>query len=128
PEDSLMNALVTEFPFTLKLGYADENGDLHREGMMRLATAGDEILPLRDPRVQQNDSYLSVIVLSRVITRLGSLPAINTKVVESLFAADFAMLQDMYNRVNERGVNTIAATCPKCGANVEMEADQPRGK
>ena len=71
-----MTALITEFPFVLKLGYADENGDLHKEGTMRLATAADEILPLRDSRVQQNQSYLSIILLSRVVTRLGTLPTV----------------------------------------------------
>jgi len=123
-----MNPLVTEFPFTLPLGYADPDGNLHKEGVMRLATAGDELLPLRDPRVQSNPGYLSVIVLARVITRLGTLQAITTKVIEDLFAADFAMLQDMYNRINERGTNTLPASCPKCGHAFEMEVDPPRGR
>lgn len=122
-----MTALITEFPFTLKLGYADENGDLHKEGTMRLATAGDEILPLRDPRVQQNPSYLSVILLSRVVTRLGSLPMVTPKVIENLFAADFTMLQDMYNRINERGRDTYDAVCPKCNHAFETEVDSARG-
>jgi len=96
-----MNKFITEFPFVLRLGYADENGDLHKEGTMRLATAGDEILPVRDAKVEQNASYLSVILLSRVVTRLGTLPMITPKVIEGLFAADFAQLQEMYNRINE---------------------------
>ena len=74
---------------------------------MRLATAADEILPLRDPRVQQNEAYLTVIVLSRVIVRLGSLSDIHTGVIEGLFAADLAYLQRLYERFNadddERG-------------------------
>lgn len=122
-----MTALITEFPFTLKLGYADESGDLHKEGTMRLATAGDEILPLRDPRVQQNPSYLSVILLSRVVTRLGSLPVVSPKVIENMFAADFTMLQDMYNRINERGRNTLDTVCPKCSHAFETEMDSSRG-
>ncbi|MBX5483937.1 MAG: hypothetical protein IRZ16_19105 [Myxococcaceae bacterium] len=120
-----MPALITEFPFTLKLGYADENGDLHREGTMRLATAADEILPMRDARVQQNPAYLPVILLSRVITRLGTLPMVSPKVLENLFAVDFAYLQAMYNRINERGMNTIAATCPKCSHAFELDPDPP---
>jgi hypothetical protein len=121
-----MTALITEFPFVLKLGYADENGDLHREGTMRLATAADEILPLRDSRVQQNQSYLSIILLSRVVTRLGTLPTVTPKVIEGLFAADFAALQEMYNRINERGRNAVEVLCPKCNHAFELEVDASR--
>lgn len=96
-----MSAISTEFEFTLPIGYRDGDGTLHREGVMRLATAADEILPLRDHRVQNNPAYLSVIVLSRVVTRLGSLDMINTKVIEDLFSADFNFLQKVYNRINE---------------------------
>lgn len=90
----------TEFEFTLPCGYLDEDGTLHRDGTMRRATAADEILPLKDPRVQKNEAYLIVILLSRVITRLGGVPAINPKVVENLFATDLAFLQNLYNRIN----------------------------
>jgi hypothetical protein len=90
----------TEFEFTLPCGFLDEDGTLHREGVMRRATAADEILPLKDPRVQKNEAYLVVILLSRVVTRLGSLDAINPKVVEALFATDLAFLQNLYNRIN----------------------------
>ncbi|HEX8831609.1 MAG TPA: hypothetical protein VF705_10605, partial [Longimicrobium sp.] len=86
--------LQTEFPFTLPCGYADREGTLHREGVMRLATANDEIAPLRDPRVQANPGYLVVILLARVVTRLGTLPQVNPGVVEGLFAADLAYLQE----------------------------------
>ncbi|MFN8524435.1 MAG: phage tail assembly protein [Chloroflexota bacterium] len=106
--------LQTEFPFTLPRGYVDAEGTLHREGTMRLATAADEILPLRDPRVQGNSAYLVVIVLSRVITQLGGLTDINPRVIEGLFASDLAYLQDLYNRVNGDGSTTVAATCPRC--------------
>ena len=96
-----MSAIQTEFTFTLPLGYADpKTGELHKEGVMRLATAADEILPLKDPRVEGNPAYLSIIILTRVITRLGSLPLINTDVIEGIYASDFAFLQDMYNRIN----------------------------
>ena len=108
--------LQTEFPFTLPKGYVDPDGNLHREGMMRLATAADEILPLKDPRVKSNPNYLVVIVLSRVLTRLGSLSTddINPKVIEGIFASDLAYLQDLYNQINANGATTLKAVCPKC--------------
>jgi hypothetical protein len=90
----------TEVEFTLPKGYVDDEGALHRDGVMRLATAADEILPLKDPRVQQNPAYLTIIVLARVITRLGSVPSINTKVIEGLFASDLSHLQALYERLN----------------------------
>src|SRR5262245_29671229 len=90
----------TEIDFELPKGYLDDSGMLHRHGTMRLATAADEILPLRDPRVQQNEAYLAVIVLSRVITRLGSLGDIHPGVIEGLFASDLGYLQRLYERFN----------------------------
>jgi hypothetical protein len=90
----------TEIEFELPKGYLDETGMLHRHGTMRLATAADEILPLRDPRVQQNEAYFVVIVLSRVITRLGSLADIHTGVIEGLYASDLAFLQRLYDKLN----------------------------
>jgi hypothetical protein len=91
----------TEVEFTLPKGYLDPDGNLHRHGIMRLATAADEILPLRDPRVQQNQAYLAVIVLARVITRLGDVPAMDTHVIENLYASDLDYLQRLYERLNE---------------------------
>ena len=96
-----MSVFVTEHEFTLPLGYRDADGGLHRQGVMRLATAADEILPLKDHRVQANPAYLNVIVLSRVLVRLGSLDMINTKVIEDLFTVDFNFLQGLYNRINQ---------------------------
>lgn len=93
-------AFQTEVEFTLPKGYVDSDGMLHRAGVMRLATAADEILPLKDPRVQQNPAYLTIIVLSRVITRLGSLPDVNTKIIEGLFASDLNYLQQLYEQLN----------------------------
>ncbi len=95
-----MSIIDTEFPFTLPVGYHDADGTLHKNGVMRLATAGDEILPLKDPRVQANPAYLTVIVLSRVIVRLGTLDMINTKVIEDLYSKDYIFLQALYNRIN----------------------------
>lgn len=93
-------SLRTEFPFTLPKGYVDEHGTLHREGVMRLATARDELEPQRDARVRDNEAYATVIVLARVITQLGSVSRVTTKIVEDLFVSDFAYLQDFYRVVN----------------------------
>ncbi len=111
----------TEYEFTLPLGYADAEGNLHRDGVMRLATAADEILPLKDPRVQSNEAYLIVILLSRVVTRLGSVSLVTPKVIEGLYAADLAYLQELYNRINRDGRASLAAVCPKCEAHFEVE-------
>ncbi len=93
-------SLATEFEFTLPKGYLDGEGNVHRTGVMRLATARDEIEPMRDPRVAQNDAYLSVAILARVVTELGTLPEVTTRTIEGLFAADIAYLQDFYGIVN----------------------------
>lgn len=93
-------SLQTEFRFTLPKGFVDDDGTLHRQGTMRLATARDEIEPLRDARVKDNEAYLTVIVLSRVITELGTVPQVTPKTVEGLFAADLAYLQDFYQVIN----------------------------
>ena len=113
--------LQTEFPFTLPRGYLDAEGNLHREGVMRLATAFDEIAPMKDPRVQSNPGYLVIILLSRVVTRLGALEHLNPKVVEGLFAGDLAFLQDLYRRVNEHGHNRVPVSCPHCQGEFEVE-------
>lgn len=116
-----MGVLETKFEIILPMGYVDESGTLHKEGTMRLATAADEILPMKDPRVQQNPAYLSVILLSRVVTRLGDLKMITPKVIEGLFAGDFAYLQEMYNRINQNGSNVTKAVCPKCEHKFDVE-------
>jgi hypothetical protein len=96
-------SIQTEFAFTLPRGYLDEAGTLHRDGVMRLATARDEIEPLRDARVKENEAYLTVIVLSRTITTLGSIPRMTPKIIEGLFSSDLAYLQDFYTRINFGG-------------------------
>jgi hypothetical protein len=106
--------LRTEHDFTLPMGFLDKEGSLHREGVMRLATAADEILPLKDPRVQKNPAYLSVILLSRVITRLGGVDPITPNVIEGLFAADLAYLQALYNEINRLDEERGIVTCPQC--------------
>lgn len=117
----------TEIPFTLPLGYVDGEGTLHREGVMRLATAFDEIAPLKDPRVQSNPAYALIILLSRVIEKLGTVEHINPKMIEQLFAADLAHLQDLYRRVNENGNNRIRTQCPHCEREFDVELDSPGG-
>jgi hypothetical protein len=116
-----VSGLQTEFEFTLPVGYMDQTGAVHKSGAMRLATAADEILPLRDPRVVNNQAYLVIVLLSRVITRLGPLTSINPTLVERLFSADLAFLQDFYRRINEVGHTRIAVTCPNCDAKFEVE-------
>jgi hypothetical protein len=113
----------TEFPFELPLGYVDGEGALHREGVMRRATAADEILPLRDPRVEKNQAYLVVILLSRVVTRLGGVAQITPKLIEELFSTDLAYLQDLYNRINTAEPERIATTCPACQHGFTVEVD-----
>jgi hypothetical protein len=116
-----MNPLQTEFPFTLPFGYQDGDGTLHRDGVMRLARASDEIEPQRDHRVRSNEAYLIVILLSRVITRLGSVTQITPKVIEDLYARDLAFLQEFYNEVNRTGAPRVPASCPECEHDFELE-------
>jgi hypothetical protein len=106
--------LRTEFAFVLPRGYVDENGTVHKEGVMRLATARDEIVPQRDPRVRENEAYLTVILLARVVTCLGSISQITPATIEGLFASDLAFLQDLYRRINQEGHTHAAVTCPQC--------------
>jgi hypothetical protein len=118
-------ALQTEFEFTLPRGYVDRDGNLHKQGTMRLATAADEILPLKDMRVKSNQAYLVVVLLSRVITKLGNLRDINTGVVEGLFSADLSYLQEFYRQINENGSSCRLATCPECNHSFEVDIGSP---
>ena len=106
--------LRTEFDFVLPRGYVDSAGTVHRTGVMRLATARDELVPLRDDRVRENPAYLSVVLLARVIVRIGTVTDAHAGVVEDLFASDLAFLQDLYRRVNAEGHTRAAVTCPSC--------------
>jgi hypothetical protein len=119
------SGFATEYPFTLPLGYLDAEGTLHRDGVMRLATAADEILPMKDPRVRALPTYLIVILLARVTVRLGTLPEVNPAVIEGLFSRDLTHLQELYNRVNGLSSPVLAVTCPHCEAAFEMEAPLP---
>src|SRR5262245_27431768 len=116
-----MIGLQTEFGFTLPRGYVDQEGNLQRSGVMRLATAMDEIIPLQDRRVRENQAYLVIILLSRVVVRLGTLSSIDTSVIENLFAADLAYLQALYRRINEEGTSLIPVTCPTCQTKFEVD-------
>jgi hypothetical protein len=113
--------LRTEFPFMLPRGYVDESGTVHRSGVMRLATARDELVPLRDDRVRENPAYLSVVLLARVVTRLGMIEDIHAGIVEDLFASDLAFLQDLYKRVNAEGHTRAAVTCPACQHDFDID-------
>ena len=106
--------LRTEFPFVLPRGYVDASGTVHRTGVMRLATARDELVPLRDDRVRENPAYLSVVLLARVITRIGTIEDVHAGMVEEMFASDLAFLQDLYKRINAEGHTRAAVTCPAC--------------
>ena len=114
-------SLQTEFEFTLPLGYVDREGNLHKQGSMRLATAMDEITPLNDMRVQDNEAYMVIVLLARVITRLGSLRQVNTSVIENHFAADLAYLQEFYRQINENGRTRLPITCPHCSEAFEVD-------
>jgi hypothetical protein len=117
----------TEFAFTLPRGLVAADGTVHREGRMRLATALDEIEPIKDPRVRANPGYLVVILLARVITQLGSLDYVNTNVVENLYAADLAHLQELYQRINLTGDSRFQVACPHCAGEFEVETAAPGG-
>ena len=121
--------LRTEYPFTLPRGYVDETGRVHRDGVMRLATARDEITTQNDQRAKQNPAYLTVLLLERTVTSLGDVPVVDTFLVESLFASDLAFLQDLYRRINADGHTEVAVSCPHCGGDfaVDVAGDSPGG-
>jgi hypothetical protein len=120
-------AFRTEFPFILPRGYVDPtNGTVYKHGVMRLATAKDEIVPLQDYRVQSNRAYLVILLLSRVITKLGELRSVDTDVIENLFSADLAYLQEFYRKINEEGSAKVHAACPSC--KTEFDIDMVTGQ
>jgi hypothetical protein len=121
--------LRTEFAFELPVGYLDDAGELHKHGTMRLARARDEIAPLRDPRVRDNEAYLTVLLLARTVTRIGSITSINAAVIENLFTPDLAFLQDLYRRVNSEGHTKATVSCPSCHTDftVDLAGGAPGG-
>jgi hypothetical protein len=121
--------LATQFPFVLPRGFVDEHGTVHREGVIRLATARDEIVPQTDPRVRQNPAYLTVVLLERTVVKLGTLSEVDAFVIENLFASDLAFLQDLYRRINSEGHTEADVKCPSCGNefSVDIAGDSPGG-
>ena len=119
--------LLTRVDFELPTGYVDGTGTVHRRGVMRLATARDEILPLRDPRVRDNPAYLSVLLISRVVERIGEVEVVTPGVVEGLFAGDLDHLQQLYSRLNRSGDGVVDVRCPGCGEEfaVDLAAGAP---
>ena len=114
-------ALRTEFGFLLPRGYIDSAGTVHRDGVMRLATARDELVSQRDDRVREDPSYLTVVLISRVVSRLGGIEDVHAGVVENMFASDLAFLQDLYRRINQDGHTRAGVTCPECGCDFAVD-------
>ncbi|MBT2448962.1 hypothetical protein J7F03_18045 [Streptomyces sp. ISL-43] len=114
-------SMRTEFAFELPRGYVDGAGQVHRTGVMRLATARDELVPLRDDRVRENPAYLSVVLLGRVVERIGAVTDVHAGVIEDLFASDLAFLQDFYRRINAEGHTRAQVTCPSCGTDIAVD-------
>ncbi|MFC5804560.1 zinc-ribbon domain-containing protein [Streptomyces formicae] len=121
PRREEQHGLRTEFEFELPRGYVDEAGTVHRHGAMRLATARDELRPQIDLRVKENPAYLSVVLLSQVITRIGTITDVHAGIVERMYATDVAFLQDFYRRVNSEGHTRAAVTCPHCEGGFEVD-------
>jgi hypothetical protein len=128
PRRTASESFQTEFSFTLPRGFVDRNGGVHREGAMRLATARDELLPTFDDTVKRHPPYLTVVLLARVITKLGDLGPddITTNVMENLFAADLAFLQDLYRRINSEGTTRAVVTCPSCHEEISVDVASGR--
>jgi len=124
---SQVGSFQTTFEFVLPRGYVDVDGNIHREGTMRLATARDELMPLLDPKVKENEAFLSLVLLSRVVTELGTLPSIDDQVVGGLWATDLAFLQDLYRQINTQGHTLVEVSCPSCASNfaVDMAGGPP---
>ena len=116
-----VGTLQTTFDFVLPRGYVDASGNVHREGTMRLATARDELMPLLDPKVKEHEAFMSLVLLSRVVTRLGTLPAIDDQVIGGLWATDLSFLQDLYRRINTEGTTWAVVTCPNCSETVLVD-------
>ena len=126
---SQVDSFQTTFEFVLPRGYVDADGNIHREGTMRLATARDELMPLLDPKVKENEAFLSLVLLSRVVTELGTLPSIDDQVVGGLWATDLAFLQDLYRQINTQGHTLVEVSCPSCASNFAVDlAGGPPGE
>ncbi|MEM5795722.1 MAG: phage tail assembly protein [Bacillota bacterium] len=113
----------TEYEFELPKGYIDKDGNIHKRGIMRLATAADEIQPLKDPRVQQNPAYLTIVLLARVVNKLGDLSVVDTATMEGLYKTDLAYLQDLYQRINSTEAPVYHGICPHCKKDIDVPID-----
>lgn len=118
--------MKTEYEFEFPRGYRDGQGEIHKRGKMRLATAGDELVAARDPRVLNNPSYLTVVLLSRVVTEIEGLESVSVRVMEELYTADLAFLQDMYQKINDSEPPAVKAVCPNCGQEHEVRINFTR--
>lgn len=116
-----MSVMQTTFDFVLPRGFVDSQGNVHREGTMRLATARDELMPLLDPKVREHEAFMSLVLLARVVTRLGTLPHVDDQVIGGLWATDLAFLQDLYRRINTEGTTVAEVTCPHCSQLVMVD-------
>ena len=114
----------TEYEFTLPRGYVASDGTVHRSGTMRLATARDEIEPLRDASVRQNEAYLTVLLLSRVVTRVGDVTDVTPELIERMFATDFDHLQRLYERLNTDGELVGSVRCPECAHAFDVDLSE----
>jgi hypothetical protein len=117
--------LQTEYEFTLPFGFVDDDGTLHREGVMRLSTAFDEVEAAQDARGRANSAYLSILLLARVVTRLGTVAPVDEDVIERLFSADFVYLQDLFVRLNDVADDVVETQCPSCGTRFPIDLAQP---
>ncbi len=115
--------LQTEFAFILPCGYIDAQGNMHRQGVMRRATALDEIEALGHPRARANEAYTTILLISRVVLRLGSLSQVGPSEIEALFSTDFAYLQNLFLEINSSAPNLIATQCPVCGTRMVLDAN-----
>ena len=116
--------LQTEYEFTLPFGFVDDDDTLHREGVMRLSTALDEVEAAQDARGRANDAYLSILLLARVVTRLGPIAPVSVDVIERLFSADFVYLQDLFVRLNDVAEDIVETQCPSCGTRFPIDLTQ----
>ena len=114
----------TEYEFTLPKGFVDKDGNLHKKGTMRLATAKDEIAPLQDHRVRTNQAYMIIVLLSRVITKLGDLKAVDSRTIEGLFSADLDYLQRFYQKINDAELTDLSINCPHCSEEFTIPFDE----
>jgi len=117
----VLNPLLTEFNFMLPRGLVDASGVVHQQGVMRLATARDELVAHKHRHVQTYPEYLMLVLLSQVITHLGTLESISPEDLENLFTQDLAYLRELFNRINQVGSAKLPVQCPQCSHRFQTE-------